>query len=285
MSFNYMLGKKKTYGCFSVHETQSWNVMISNILIMVTIIKLFFFFTGVSHSNKGIVHILWFVVFYKLIPAHNVFVLYISQYLTFALHFVGQGPVSMYNNFIYAIGFSQHFNGFNWIHISVDIYTQYAAFYRCKPMFSATTAHCSIKFAIKMLKPRCFEWPVQFIWVKQVKSPTPTLSPPTTLHTPTALLASLLKASHSSQYSAAAFTLTCIYDLCLQWSWQCQKPPCLSSLSVMCQLACQYCAAEPKSWTVQKEKLSILKLSLCLSTRDKHCSHFHQSESATFMLY
>lgn len=63
-----------------------------------------------------------FAVFYKLIPAHNVFVLYISQYLTFALHFVGQGPVTMYNNFIYAIGFSQHFNGFNWIHISLGTY-------------------------------------------------------------------------------------------------------------------------------------------------------------------
>lgn len=63
-----------------------------------------------------------FAVFYKLIPAHNVFVLYISQYLTFALHFVGQGPVTMYNNFIYAIGFSQHFNGFNWIHISLGAY-------------------------------------------------------------------------------------------------------------------------------------------------------------------
>lgn len=47
------------------------------------------------------------------IVAHNVFVLYILQYLTFALHFVGQGPVSMYNNFIYAIGFFQHFNGFD----------------------------------------------------------------------------------------------------------------------------------------------------------------------------
>ena len=57
--------------------------------------------------------LLAFVVFDKLIPAYNVFVLYISQYLTFALHFVGQGPVSMYNNFIHAIGSSQHLNGFN----------------------------------------------------------------------------------------------------------------------------------------------------------------------------
>lgn len=72
------------------------------------------FKNGVRRSRKRIIHILfWFAVFYKLIPAHNVFVLYISQYLTFALHFVGQGPVSMYNNFIYAIGFPQHFNGFN----------------------------------------------------------------------------------------------------------------------------------------------------------------------------
>lgn len=88
-----------------------------------TKINLDIFKNRVRYSSGRIVHILlWFVVFYKLIPAHNVFVLYISQYLTFALHFVGQGPVSMYNNFIYAIGFSQHFNGFNWIHILLDIY-------------------------------------------------------------------------------------------------------------------------------------------------------------------
>ncbi len=69
-------------------------------------IKVIFDFKGmVSFSSTGTVRILLcFAVFYKLIPAHNVFVLYILQYLTFALHFVGQGPVSMYNNFIYAIG-------------------------------------------------------------------------------------------------------------------------------------------------------------------------------------
>ena len=59
-----------------------------------------------------------FAVFDKLIPAYNVFVLYISQCLTFALHFVGQGPVSMYNNFIRAIGSAQHLNGFNSLHLS-----------------------------------------------------------------------------------------------------------------------------------------------------------------------
>ena len=75
-----------------------------------------------SYRCERIAHILCFAVFYKLKPTHYVFVLYILQYLTFALHFVGQGPVSMYNNFIYAIGFSQHFNGFNWIHILLDVY-------------------------------------------------------------------------------------------------------------------------------------------------------------------
>lgn len=86
------------------------------------------------------------MVFYKCIPAHNVFVLYILQYLTFALHFVGQGPVSMYNNFIYAMGFSPRFFLMDSAeYTSRWMYTQYTAFYRCKPMFSATTAHCSIK--------------------------------------------------------------------------------------------------------------------------------------------
>lgn len=37
------------------------------------------FKNGVRYSQDGIIHILlWFAVFYKLIPAHNVFVLYIS---------------------------------------------------------------------------------------------------------------------------------------------------------------------------------------------------------------
>lgn len=77
---------------------------------------------GVILAEKNNHIVPCFAVCYKLIPAHNVFVLYISQYLTFALHFVGQGPVSMYNNFIYAIGFSQHFNGLNWVHILLDIF-------------------------------------------------------------------------------------------------------------------------------------------------------------------
>lgn len=120
------------HDCFTVHVVQpsayfqmSWdNISFLNFFSENNNKPwLFFFLSGVSYSSARTVHIfLCFVVFYKLIPAHNVFVLYISQYLTFALHFVGQGPVSMYNNFIYAIGFSQHFNGFNWIHISLDIY-------------------------------------------------------------------------------------------------------------------------------------------------------------------
>lgn len=83
---------------------------------------------------------------------------YISHYLTFALHFVGQGPVSMYNNFIYAKGFPQHFNGFRRIHTLLNSYctTERAARYRCKPVSGATTARCSIRFAIKTLKPPRF---------------------------------------------------------------------------------------------------------------------------------
>lgn len=69
--------------------------------------------------------------FAELIPAHNKFVLNISQYLTFALHFVVQGPVIMYNNFIYAIRFSQHFNALKWTHNAIR-YTIFCTVYRAR---------------------------------------------------------------------------------------------------------------------------------------------------------
>lgn len=82
------------------------------------------------------------------------FALYISHYLTFALHSVGQGPVSLYNNFICAKGFPQHFNGPSPVHTSCPsrTVTWGAACYGYKPVTGATTARCSASFAIKTPK-------------------------------------------------------------------------------------------------------------------------------------
>lgn len=82
------------------------------------------------------------------------FALYISHYLTFALHSVGQGPVSLYNNFICAKGFPQHFNGPSPVHTSWPsrTVTRGAACYGYKPVTAATTARCSATFAIKTPK-------------------------------------------------------------------------------------------------------------------------------------
>lgn len=150
---------------------------------------------------EKVVTLFCFPVFYKLIPAHNVFVLNISQYLTFALHFVGQGPVSMYNNFIYAIGFTQHFNGFNWIHISLDMCCIHST------LHFINVSPCSVPprpIALSSLLSRCwsllrFEQPVQFIWVKQVKTSTLSVSQPlaNTLHQTRVLLVSRVRSPHA----------------------------------------------------------------------------------------
>lgn len=82
------------------------------------------------------------------------FALYISHYLTFALHSVGQGPVSLYNNFICAKRFPQHFNGPSPVHTSWPsrTVTRGAACSGYKPVTAAVTARCSLTFAIK--KPK-----------------------------------------------------------------------------------------------------------------------------------
>lgn len=83
-----------------------------------------------------------FAACFNLIPAHNVFALYISHYLTFALHSVGQGPVSLYNNFICAKRFPQHFNGPSPVHTSWPsrTVTRGTACSGCKPVTGAVTA-------------------------------------------------------------------------------------------------------------------------------------------------
>lgn len=83
------------------------------------------------------------------------FVLYISHYLTFALHFVGQGPVSMYNNFIYAKGFPQHFNGFPRIHTLLNSYCTQSVLrvIDVSPCLEPPRPAALSGFAIKTLKP------------------------------------------------------------------------------------------------------------------------------------
>lgn len=82
------------------------------------------------------------------------FAFYISHYLTFALRSVGQGPVSLYNNFICAKRFPQHSNGPSPVHTSRPsrTVTRGAACSGYKPVTGAVMARCSTTFAIKTPK-------------------------------------------------------------------------------------------------------------------------------------
>lgn len=115
---------------------------------------------------------------FDLTPAHNVFALYISHYLTFALHSVGQGPVSLYNNFICAKGFPQHFNGPSPVHTSSPsgTVTRGAACYGYKPVTGASTARWLRH--VRHQGAQDSKHSVQFVWAKQVEATSVSLTKP-----------------------------------------------------------------------------------------------------------